>query len=758
MTYDDYLSRLMARVKSHDGAMFNTSVPKGALYAVYLGSFLTPEEKQYHTCNSCQHFIGRYGSMVTIDANGVAKSLMWDEVDNPPEAYRPGIIVMKGLVESAAVTGVFLGREPILGRPTTGKWTHFAVGLHRVWSDPVKSAGHRMAELREEFASVSRALKEYTPSTVQAAINLLKSGTLYRAERVLPTAEWFQSLQRALDGAPNRANRIWLAIANAPQGFTHLRGSVLGTLFADITTGFDAAQIAKRFNEKMDPANYHRAKSVPRQGQVEAAEKAVQALGVTPAFQRRYATDADLLNKAPPGAYLWLPGEVQASAKPKAAGEPGVFDHLKPQEPALPELDIPPKLMTWARFAKDVLPGAARLQYRTPRLGRFAALTAPADPSAPHILQWDNDVSWSFTAGATSAQQWNLKAGELVDVRAVVRTPNRWSGDERFAHQGNGAFLLLEGAKDTRNFPGGGMFVEHLRNDLKPYRAVIQAHMNALIVQGADAPGAAFGVGLLEGNDWTEVGEPLPVKAMPPGKPGTVPKRVHVILVIDDSGSMRSYLGAAREALQSLVIGVRAMPGEVDVTLIRFGDRVHVQHNAMPLALLGDPTTMLNGSSGSTSLNDAIGEAIRLGASRATAHLTDTSFFLGIVTDGEENHSTKFTIPHVREMVMNVQATNRWTIAYAGAGANPKHYARQIGILEGNMTGFEASDEGFRGLRDQYTISTRSLSQSYASGQTMSSSFFSSASGQRAIGTDLPTLVATMKNGTNLAAKLDRWE
>lgn len=756
--YQAFLQRVSGRFvfNSAGRPVFMTDAAED-LWTLYIESFPEGAERQHHTCNACRHFIQRYGALVTIDADGKTLPVMWELTD----AYGPymqGVARLMHRVGEAKVTGVFLHASSVLGHPVTGEWQHLHATNPKVFYSPTQSAGQAMAEKREDFKNVKRALAEFTPATVQTAMQLLTSEALYRAEKVIGPARWLGDLHAAIatkQGAA-RDNAIWLAIATAPAGYAHPRSSMIGTLLEDIAAGMTFDQVSKRFAAKMNPTAYQRTTAAPRAGQIDAAERAVEALGIAPAFARCYATEAEIAT----AGVLWQPSEVRQAAAPAAPAAAGVFDHLKPAPAAAPVMDIPPKTITWEKFAREALPGAAKIEYRVPLVGPFCALTAAVDPEAPPILQWDeperrNTASWSFPNPPARAEEWSLEAGSLVPVQIIVNTPNQWHDAERYAQHGKGVILMLEGAKDTRDVPGGGLFMEHLRSDLKPYRSTIEAHMNRMkVVHVGDAHPCAFGIGLMAGHEFTETAAP---KIETGSVTAASPDRVHVILVVDDSGSMASYISAARGAMRQLLNAVRSMPGIVDVTFVKFGDYATMITDRMPLDHLEGAERHMNARSGNTALNDTLIEHIRRAQSFPDAQLPGTSFFLGVVTDGEENHSHR-SIGHVAATVRAAIATGRWTIAFAGAGYNARAYARDIGVPDGNITTFEASVRGFEDVGTRYAASTQSLGAAYARGAKSSTTFFAAAPGAQAMGTDHPVLLVTNKSGSQNAYAIDRWD
>lgn len=162
--YDDFLARLQARfTKNLDGGkrpLFTTDAE--GLWQTYIGTFIDPSVRQYHTCHACRHFIERFGGLATIDEDGTIASAIWNENDAPP-AYKPAIALLAKAVRRAKVTGAFRSSDARWGQPVTGKWQHLSVAPPKGWLfvGRTLSAEQKMAELRENFGTVSRALAAF---------------------------------------------------------------------------------------------------------------------------------------------------------------------------------------------------------------------------------------------------------------------------------------------------------------------------------------------------------------------------------------------------------------------------------------------------------------------------------------------------------------------------------------------------------------------------------------------------------------------
>lgn len=156
-------------------------------------------------------------------------------------------------------------------------------------------------------------------------------------------------------------------------------------------------------------------------------------------------------------------------------------------------------MITYAKFARDVLPTATRMQVR---LGRgyqhFYALVTAADASAPPIVQWDlpearNPVTWYTNAGGTPPSAWQLEPGSWIDVTAITALPCAW-GERDVGNHGQGAIFLLAGAK-PRYADSLALFPEFLKSEYRAVRAVIEAYsMNGRLEGAAEA--SACGIAL----------------------------------------------------------------------------------------------------------------------------------------------------------------------------------------------------------------------------------------------------------------------
>lgn len=491
--YHDLLTRVQARLTTllADGSPLFTTA-SGDLHDLYMAG-LPAAEQQSHTCSACRRFVNRFGGLVVIDAQGQTQSALWS-LDDAPPLYQTSVGAMLRAIQGAPVTDVFYTGASVLGTPVTGTWQHLAVTLPPsfVFQRMTQTAGQAMAERREDYRTLCRALADFNTTMLETAVGLLKAEALYRSERVLGVAEWLLRLHqaRSTQHGSRRDNLTWRAVATAPAGYCHPRSSMIGTLLEDIAAGLAYETIQQRFAAKMHPLQYQRPQAAPTAGNIRHAEQIITQLQAAGALARRFARLEDIQT-------IW-----RASQPRTEQPSGGVFAHLRPKtrmrQPPIITADIP---MTWEKFQRTVLPEAERIEFFVPN-GRanYQALVTAVDPDAPLIFQWDNPVSGYVYHGGSPASQWGLQTG-WHPVTAVTLQPFMWSGVDRYRHLGAGVVFILDGARDSQE-AGAAIFPEMLRSEFHPIRATIEAYSNSATLAGRDEA-SACGIALHKGGTWS---------------------------------------------------------------------------------------------------------------------------------------------------------------------------------------------------------------------------------------------------------------
>lgn len=463
------------------GPLFATDA--AGLYDLYLAKL--PAERDVHNCSACRRFIETYGGLAKIDDNGDLEPVMWGA--EVPAFYQDAFDALGIRVRLARVEHVFWTKPMSWwGQPKTGQWQHLAVSppSNAVYHGRALTPGQAMAAAKENVRTVLGAMAEYPPRVLDEAIRVLESGHLDRAEKFLGPVRWLRALHDWPKGRANETRRhhlLWRAVATAPEGYCHIKSSVVAPLLADIVAGVPFETLRAKHAAKVEPTRYQRPQAAPAAGNIAAAEALFAKLGLAPALERRFARLDEV-------EVAWLAG-MNHAARQEPAG--GVFGHVKPKGavPPVPTMSLPATTVTWAKFAATVLPRAERIEVLVPGHGRFTAFTAPVHADAPPILKWDrperrNAVAWYTYPGGSSCTQWGLRA-TWTALTAVSPLPTLW-GDKPMPFVGDGVLLVLDGAMDTRRGCGNALFPECLKDDLHGVRATIEAYSRAAELTGQE--------------------------------------------------------------------------------------------------------------------------------------------------------------------------------------------------------------------------------------------------------------------------------
>lgn len=448
--------------------------------------------RQYYKCNACRQFLIRYGGIVKIDENGETIPVMWDNIKaNNCTELSKAIAAVYNHVKSTIVDGVFFSADKNFGvernKTKDGKeWTHFHVQNTNIYKNKLLNAEQFAAEKKEDYKILNRSLSEFDIKTAEIAVTLLSNDVLFRSEKVLGVAQWFFNLHKKLEGLKNekRENIIWLAVATAPIGFCHIRSSMIGTLLEDIKAGYSLEEIKNAFADKMNPTRYQRPQAAPTAGNIAAAEKIVEKLGIANSLKRRFAKLEEIQT-------IWKPSEYKNKQDTS-----GIFSHLKAKDKSssdsLKNLTSSHTIITWQKFNKTILPNASKIEFYVPSgKNSYGAFVTAADPDASPILQWDsedqrNPFSTYCYVGGSNPKQWNLKIGDYANVTAIATNPWMWFSD-KFDHQGKGIIFIFENCRDTQYVSGAGFFPESLKSELHQIRSTLEAYATSAVVAEKDS-------------------------------------------------------------------------------------------------------------------------------------------------------------------------------------------------------------------------------------------------------------------------------
>lgn len=191
---------------------------------------------------------------------------------------------------------------------------------------------------------------------------------------------------------------------------------------------------------------------------------------------------------------------------------------------------------------------------------------------------------------------------------------------------------------------------------------------------------------------------------MATAKKNTVKKLVNnVIFVIDSSSSMHTHSRKVNEVVSGLIAPLQNAGIETRVSLYTFSNSVQrALYTSAPSTL----RSFYLRPSGMTALLDATGTAIEDHLRLRSPANEDHSYLLYVITDGEENVSSKFNPATIARLMNDLE--DNWTVATLVPNQRAVHSAKMCGFPAGNIEVWDVnSADGFEevGLRlaDTYT-------------------------------------------------------
>lgn len=415
--------------------VYVASVDGDALYRRYLAAFPEGTNPVYrkqteHECSSCRHFLRRAGNVVAVSDEGVVRTT-WDEAaERAPYPYNAVARALRDALIDAGISDLYrvgakegsFGAEVTRSLDDDGRavtWCHLHTGpipgaLQAASPDQIRG------DYRTTVQVFTRGLEELAPSALDTVLSLITANSLYRGAEHEAAVVQFQKAQQAFLtlGARGRAIFAW---THATGPASRFRNTAIGTLVQDLSDGADVERAVASFEAKVAPTNYKRSSAVITPGMVKKAMETIEALGLEPALERRFATIGDLsVNDV-----LWVDGGVRTAMKG------GLADTLmrvattanqrsaKKDEERAEDIGL-------ETFVAQVLPEATGLEVRGEHLGNLVSLTAPVHPEPRRLFRWSNDFAWSYGGNVTdSIAERVKKAGGRVEG-ATLRVSLSW--------------------------------------------------------------------------------------------------------------------------------------------------------------------------------------------------------------------------------------------------------------------------------------------------------------------------------------------
>ena len=171
-------------------------------------------------------------------------------------------------------------------------------------------------------------------------------------------------------------------------------------------------------------------------------------------------------------------------------------------------------------------------------------------------------------------------------------------------------------------------------------------------------------------------------------------RSTELVFILDKSGSMSGLERDTIGGFNAMLTKQRGIEGACTITTVLFNDAYDIIHDRLPIEEVGPITEQEYSVGGSTALLDAIGLSIRK-IEKVQKYTKAQQVLVVIITDGEENSSSVYSIQTIKSMIEAKRAQN-WEFVFLGANIDAITTASHFGIAENRAQNFHADTEGIQ--------------------------------------------------------------
>jgi uncharacterized protein YegL len=178
-----------------------------------------------------------------------------------------------------------------------------------------------------------------------------------------------------------------------------------------------------------------------------------------------------------------------------------------------------------------------------------------------------------------------------------------------------------------------------------------------------------------------------------------------IAIILDRSGSMQTIANDAMGGFNAFLEAQRREEGEARLSLVLFDDQYEVPVKSQPLASVPVLTAATYQPRGSTALLDAIGRTIKKMTTSFAARAVEArpaKVIVAILTDGEENASSKYTQAHVSDLIAEKRAQG-WEFVFLAANQDAFATAAVLNIPREDAASFQSDAAGTQGVFEEMT-------------------------------------------------------
>lgn len=202
-----------------------------------------------------------------------------------------------------------------------------------------------------------------------------------------------------------------------------------------------------------------------------------------------------------------------------------------------------------------------------------------------------------------------------------------------------------------------------------------------------------------------------------------------ITIVLDRSGSMGITKTDVIGGFNSFLKEQKELSGDAKISLYTFSKKVTRDYGPVSLSEAPELTDANYVTSGWTSLYDAIGTAIN-DTGRRLANMAESDrpnrVLLAIITDGQENTSSEFSLSQVNSMIGHQESVYNWQIVFIGSNLEARESSESMSNLrKRNRMAPAMADGGFGSIFSNLSLGTSAFrSVDVASYESQTSGFF----------------------------------
>lgn len=170
-----------------------------------------------------------------------------------------------------------------------------------------------------------------------------------------------------------------------------------------------------------------------------------------------------------------------------------------------------------------------------------------------------------------------------------------------------------------------------------------------------------------------------------------------IICILDKSGSMEILQSETIAGLNQFIEEQKREPGLCNFSLVQFNQGLETTVLRQAIQQVGKLTRKSYQPNGYTALLDAVGQTLKTAMEThfmLPANLAPDKVLVFIITDGQENASSRYSRSQISTMINQLQTNKGWEFQFFGANIDAFSEAQGIGISQDQADNWDYNKAG----------------------------------------------------------------